>query len=268
MKNDVRSRGSRAKLPVRVAPIVAVAAVVAAAAGVVAEKGKAAPSHHGHAAKTRSHHQKAEFKRPKLRHGVLTVTGTEASERIALRLAAGRPEILEIDVGDDGSADFSVTRERIARIAVYGEGGDDVLRIDEENGVFTDVIPTTLDGGDGSDNIAGGSGAERLQGGDGNDSLDGNKGNDIALLGAGDDTFVWDPGDGSDTVEGEDGSDTMVFNGANIAERVDLSANGNRLRFFRDIGTITMDTDGVETVDFNALGGTDTVTVTTSRAPT
>ena len=53
----------------------------------------------------------------------------------------------------------------------------------------------------------------------------------------------------------------MVFNGANIAERIDVSANGNRLRFFRDIGNITMDTDGVETVDFNALGGTDTVTV-------
>jgi hypothetical protein len=40
-----------------------------------------------------------------------------------------------------------------------------------------------------------------------------------------------------------------------------LSANGNRLRFFRDAGNITMDTNGVETVDFNALGGADTITV-------
>ena len=47
-------------------------------------------------------------------------------------------------------------------------------------------------------------------------------------LGAGDDTFVWNPGDGSDTVEGQDGTDTMLFNGANINEKIDLSANGSR----------------------------------------
>ena len=45
------------------------------------------------------------------------------------------------------------------------------------------------------------------------------------------------------------------------AEQVDLSANGNRLKFFRVQANITMDTAGVETVDFNALGGADTVTV-------
>src|SRR5439155_691840 len=68
-------------------------------------------------------------------------------------------------------------------------------------------------------------------------------------------------GDGSDTIEGQDGTDTMVFNGANASEQVDLSANGNRLNFFRTQGRITMDTAGVERVDFNALGGADLVTV-------
>jgi hypothetical protein len=53
----------------------------------------------------------------------------------------------------------------------------------------------------------------------------------------------------------------MVFNGAGIADTVDLSANGNRLRFFRQPANITMDTGGVEFVDFNALGGADNVTV-------
>ena len=70
-----------------------------------------------------------------------------------------------------------------------------------------------------------------------------------------------DPGDGSDTVEGQDGTDTMLFNGANAAEQVDLSANGNRLKFLRTQGNVTMDTAGVELVDFNALGGADLVTV-------
>ena len=53
----------------------------------------------------------------------------------------------------------------------------------------------------------------------------------------------------------------MVFNGANVNERIDLSANGPRLRLFRDVGAITMDTNGVETVNVNALGGADTITV-------
>ena len=102
---------------------------------------------------------------------------------------------------------------------------------------------------------------EAAFGGDGNDSIDGNGGNDVGNLGAGDDTFVWDPGDGSDTVEGQDGTDTMLFNGANGGEQVDLSANGERLRFFRTQGTITMDTTTSRPWIFNALGGSDTVTV-------
>ncbi len=53
----------------------------------------------------------------------------------------------------------------------------------------------------------------------------------------------------------------MLFNGANASERIDVSANGQRLRFFRDVANITMDTNDVETVDFRALGGADTVTV-------
>ena len=53
----------------------------------------------------------------------------------------------------------------------------------------------------------------------------------------------------------------MLFNGANVAEKIDLSANGDRLRFTRDVANITMDTDGVEQVDVIALGGADKVTV-------
>jgi hypothetical protein len=198
---------------------------------------------------------------PKLKHGLLTIEGTEASDKIALRLKAGDPDILQVDVGDDGSADFSFKRKHIARIAVDAGAGEDLVRIDESNGIFTDSIPTTLDGGPGNDTLSGGSGAETLIGGDGNDSVDGNGGNDLALLGAGDDTFVWDPGDGSDTIEGQDGTDTMVFNGANVAERVGLSADRNRLEFVRDPGNVTMDAAGVERVDFNALGGADLVSI-------
>jgi Ca2+-binding RTX toxin-like protein len=80
-------------------------------------------------------------------------------------------------------------------------------------------------------------------------------------MGAGDDVFVWNPGDDNDTVEGQDGFDTMQFNGANIAEKIDLSANGPRLRLTRDIAAVTMDMDGIEAVNIAALGGADTITV-------
>src|SRR5215218_5059620 len=205
--------------------------------------------------------QKVDGVRAKLKHGTLEVKGSREKDAVALRLKAGDPNRIQVDVGNDAAADFSVARHAVKRLAVRARGGEDRVRIDDANGVFTDTIPTTLDGEGGNDDLAGGAGAERLLGGDGNDSADGNGGDDLALLGAGDDTFVWDPGDGSDTVEGQDGTDTMPFNGANGGEQVDLSANGHRLRFFRTQGNITMDTAGVESVDFNALGGTDTMTV-------
>ena len=245
----------------REAAVVAVAvAVVAAIVGIVAGQGLAAPGP-GHRHSPPRSPEPEKFKHPKIKHGALTVTGTNASDKIALRLQADQPTTLEVDVGDDGSADFSFDLKHIATIAVNASAGDDSVRIDESNGVFTNAIPTTIDGEDGNDTIFGGTGNETLIGGDGNDTIDGNGGNDFAFLGAGDDTFIWDPGDGSDTVEGQDGTDVMVFNGADANERVALSGNGGRVLFLRNPGNITMDTDDVETVDFNALGGTDVVTV-------
>jgi Ca2+-binding RTX toxin-like protein len=260
MKNLIRLKESRTARPVWLsACAAAVLVAVVGAAGIVVGQGNAAPAVKAHKASHRL--ESPKFKHPKLEHGELTIVGTEASDKLALRLQPGEPGVLQLDVGDDGSADFRFARERVARIAVDARAGDDLVRIDESHGAFTDTIPTTIDGGDGNDTIAGGKGVETLLGGNGNDTIDGNGGNDLALLGAGDDTFVWDPGDGSDTIEGQDGTDTMLFNGANVAEQVDLSANGHRLKFFRAQASITMDTAGVERVDFNALGGADLVTV-------
>ena len=49
--------------------------------------------------------------------GTLTVKGTKASEKIALRLKAGDSSILEVDAGDNGSADFSFPRSGIGKHA-------------------------------------------------------------------------------------------------------------------------------------------------------
>ncbi len=277
MRNVIRLHDSRAVRPALLAVLSAAAiAAVGGTAGTAAGHGTGA-AHNAYKGSQLRH--EAAVDEPQLENGELTIEGTNANDRLALRLQSGDPAILQVDVGDDGSADFSFPRAEIAKISVDGGNGDDAVRIDESNGVFTDTIATTIDGGNGDDNLvggagagtlrggngndilAGGSGAETLLGGNGNDSIDGNRGNDVALMGNGDDTFVWDPGDGSDVVEGQNGGDTLLFNGANVDEQVDLSANGARLRFFRTQANITMDTAGVETVDFNALGGADLVTV-------
>ncbi len=257
------------------ASALAASAVVVLAAGTAAADDSAGQGNETAASQARSKDAKV-----KLRHGRLEIEGRKAEDdKIVLFLKAGDPGTLQIDLDGDGAADDSFARADVTSISVEAGRGDDSVRIDETNGAFTDTVPTTMDGGDGTDSLTGGagastmsggsgndqliggSGAERLNGGDGNDRIDGNRGNDVALMGDGDDTFVWDPGDGSDTIEGQEGRDTMLFNGANVAEKFDLSANGSRLRFFRDVGTITMDTAGVERVDVTALGGSDAVTV-------
>jgi Ca2+-binding RTX toxin-like protein len=155
-------------------------------------------------------------------------------------------------------APFSLDIGTTESLVLHAGGGDDVITAG--NGLAS-LISLTLDGGDGADTITGGDGADQLIGGAGNDLVIGGRGNDTASLGDGDDTFVWNPGDGSDSVFGGAGSDTLDFNGANINEKIDISANGGRARLTRDVANITMDLDSVETIDVNALGGADTLTV-------
>jgi Ca2+-binding RTX toxin-like protein len=204
---------------------------------------------------------KVDGVRAEIKRGALEVKGGDQDNAVALRLKAADPNRIQVDVGDDGSADFSFARGDLSAIKVKMGDGVDSVRIDDANGALTNSIPTTIAGGGGGDSLNGGQGAETYRGGDGNDSVDGNGGNDTADLGGGSDSFRWDPGDGSDVIEGQDGSDTMLFNGAAGGETVTMTANGARLTFFRVQGNITMDTDDVETVDFNALGGPDNVTV-------
>jgi Ca2+-binding RTX toxin-like protein len=137
-------------------------------------------------------------------------------------------------------------------------GGDDSFSC---TGNLAALIQITADGGPGNDTLLGGNGADVLIGGDDNDFIDGNQGNDVVFLGVGDDTFQWDPGDGNDTVEGQAGNDRLIFNGSNIAEIIDLSANGSRLRLTRNVANIVMDVNGVERADLNLLGGADIITV-------
>jgi hypothetical protein len=200
----------------------------------------------------------AELPSARVDNAQLIITGTSQADKIALRSADADPTVLEIDFGNDGTADQLVGLNQFNRLQINSLGGDDDVQIN----FGSQVEPfTVVDTGDGDDVVAGGSGNELFRTGAGDDVVDGNRGIDTVLLGDGNDTFGWDPGDGSDIIEGGRGTDRMIFNGSSGAEKFVATADGPRLRFTRDIGNVLMDTDDVEQVVLNALGGADTTSI-------
>jgi Ca2+-binding RTX toxin-like protein len=143
-------------------------------------------------------------------------------------------------------------------LAIHGLGGND--------GITASTLPAgiaklTLEGGIGNDTLLGSAGEDILLGGEGDDFLNGQQGNDLALMGTGNDTFQWEPGDGNDTLEGQGGTDLLRFFGSGAAESIDVSANGGRVRFFRNVANVLMDLDDMESIEFRALGGADSIVI-------
>jgi Ca2+-binding RTX toxin-like protein len=189
--------------------------------------------------------------------GTLRIIGDAASDKLSLFVSPANPNVLQVDVGEDGTTDFSFDRTTFTAIDVEAGGGNDEVRIDPES----DLSNVTINGGAGDDTIFGGMEADVLEGGPGNDIVDGGRGNDTVDLGTGNDRFLWDPGDASDSVEGGLGNDVLEFHGANVGEHIDLSANGSSVRLSRDVAAITTDMNGIEGLDLSTQGGADTVTV-------
>jgi Ca2+-binding RTX toxin-like protein len=189
--------------------------------------------------------------------GTLQITGDAASDKLSLNLSPTDANTLVVDVGEDGTTDFAFDRSTFSAIDVEAGGGNDEVRIATQ----ADLGNVTINGGAGDDTIIGGGEADVINGGPGDDTIDGGRGNDIVDMGAGKDRFLWDPGEGSDTVEGGGGNDVLEFHGSNAAEKIDVSANGSRVRLFRDVGAITMDLNGIEGLDLSTADSPDTVTI-------
>ena len=175
----------------------------------------------------------------------VTVNGTNGADFFGVAGDAGGINVFGLQAG----VDVFFAEQANDRLVLNGQGGDDVI---DATSLEADGIQLTINGGLGNDVLLGSEGSDLFNGGDGVD---------LALMGAGDDTFVWNPGDDNDTLEGQDGFDTMLFNGANVAESIDIFANGGRVTFFRNVASVTMDLNDVESIDFNALGGADTIVV-------
>ncbi len=183
----------------------------------------------------------------------LQVNGGNGAETFTLTANGTRFRFDRLD-----PAPFFIDAGTIEKAVVNLNGGDDHF---SATGNLAALVQVTVDGGAGNDTLLGSNGADTLMGGDGNDFIDGQQGNDTILLGAGDDTFQWDAGDGSDIVEGGTGTDAMLFNGTAIGEVIDISANGGRVRFTRNIASIAMDLNDVERIQLRALGGNDVLTI-------
>jgi Ca2+-binding RTX toxin-like protein len=219
----------------------------------------------------------------------IDINALAGTDTIAVHDVTGT-DLKKVNIDLAGALGGTTTDGQADQVIVQGTNGDDVVQVSSANGVISitglaavvnithadgglDVLKLQMQGGADVINasglaagqmllqIEGGLGNDLVIGSAGNDLVFGGDGDDTALLGAGDDKFVWNPGDDNDIVEGQDGFDTLQFNGANIAEKIDIDANGGRVRFTRDVATVTMDLNDVERIEFNALGGADTIKV-------
>jgi Ca2+-binding RTX toxin-like protein len=203
--------------------------------------------------------------RPNLAGSIGGTAGDAAADVVIANATAGADTI---GVTGAGSA-VAVAGLPAALAIANSEGANDSLVVNtlaEPDQLAASTLPAgviklTADGGAGGDSLLGSQGNDVFLGGEGDDFIFGDNGDDVALMGANDDVFQWNPGDGNDTLEGQGGSDTMRFFGSNAAENITISANGGRVLFFRDVASVTMDLDDVETTDYRALGGADTVSV-------
>ena len=234
MRNLIRRIGSPALRP---------ALLAAAAVALIAAGGGAASVAAGrdHTAATRSHrtdddgvgHRRSDAK---IKHGVLVVKGSHANDTIALRLKAGNPTRPPGRLRRRRVADFSFSRDRSRESSFTPEAA--TTACESTTATASSRMPSRRRMTVATETTRSPEAPEHetLIGGDGNDTIDGNNGNDAAFLGAGDDTFVWDPGDGSDTSKARTGTTRWSSTAPTPTSSVALSANGNRLRFFRDAG--------------------------------
>ena len=155
-------------------------------------------------------------------------------------------------------APFSIDIGTSENLVVNANGGNDSFGA---TGNLAALIKVTRRRRAGDDTLLGSNGADLLLGGDGNDFIDGQQGNDIALMGAATTSSVGTPATAATSSRARTASTRCCSTAAPGMRIFALSANGGRALFTRNLGNIVMDINDVETVNLNALGGTDTVTV-------
>lgn len=109
--------------------------------------------------------------------GVLTITGTNGNDWVEVERVGNQYRVKANFLTGSGVY-FNVNSVQSILVNVL-DGNDDV-----EIG-STVLIPATLNGGDGNDELSGGNGANTINGGAGNDEITGGSANDIIYAGIG-----------------------------------------------------------------------------------
>jgi Ca2+-binding RTX toxin-like protein len=137
--------------------------------------------------------------------GVLTVTGTNKSDRIGLVLSASD---IQVTINKQSLA---IPLAGLTGIDIAGLKGNDRITIDPAI-----TLPATIDGGAGNDRIHSGGGNDTIHGGRGNDRIDGGAGEDLLFGENGNDRLAGglgndelDGGAGNDWLLGGDGNDIL-----------------------------------------------------------
>ncbi len=145
--------------------------------------------------------------------GVLTVTGTNGNDTIALAISGPN-----IKVSQTGAANKFFATGSVQKIVVNALGGKDSVTIGS-----TITKPATLNGGAGNDTLTGGGGNDMLNGGDDNDVLHGGAGKDALFGGNGNDDL--DGGTGNDFFSGGTGNDTADYSSRTAAVTAEIDTD-------------------------------------------
>lgn len=135
--------------------------------------------------------------------GLLTITGTSAGERLAIRLVEDQILVLTGALLSEVVDEFDP--ETVERIEVFGDAGNDVIRNELPPDAFDGFV--TLRGEAGNDTILSGFGFDRMFGDDGADLIQSTGGVKLMFGGAGSDTLLGD--DARDALFGEAGNDSI-----------------------------------------------------------
>ena len=182
----------------------------------------------------------------------VTVNGTQGDDAFGAAGDAGGVNVS----GLKATVNISFQEHANDRLTLNALGGVDNV---DSTSLQTDGIQLTENGGLGADVLLGSAGDDVVNGGDGDDNV---------LLGDADDTFQWNPGDDNDSLEGQDGTDTMRFTGANVAENIDVAANGGDVVFSRDVASVAIDPTTSRTSTSGPSAARTTSSSTTSVART
>ncbi|WP_146408323.1 dockerin type I domain-containing protein [Allorhodopirellula heiligendammensis] len=209
--------------------------------------------------------------------GVDTVTSTATVVTIAdqgtLTLGSNlsRFELRTFGGNDNITLDLDVPG--IQNFVDAGDGNDVIDMAGSQGAtIFGGLGDDTITGSDDADLIFGGAGQDVIMAGGGDDEVNGEAGNDIIMGGLGtdrlfggsdSDVFNWNAGDGSDFVDGgSNASDILNVSGSSAADEFMLQPANDSTHLQVILGAGIVDTQGVQQINVNGLGGGDAFTLT------